>query len=147
MNQKWQKTANCYWFENVIVLCPWWNFRDVYWTDSFCTNLRLRIDFFHIDKETKHLYFIVLNTEPIVCILNNKSIWHISYFLSDDVTLKYPFFYRPTFDILEDGWQAFQPETELARYKECSEEWRISTANKEYKVSVYLNFKLFFLLA
>lgn len=33
----------------------------------------------------------------------------------DDVALLYPFFYRPLFDILEDGWQAFLPQEEFNR--------------------------------
>ncbi|KAH3752878.1 hypothetical protein DPMN_187504 [Dreissena polymorpha] len=52
----------------------------------------------------------------------------------DDITLKYPFFYHPTFDILEDSWQAFQQGAEMSRYKACMEDWRISTANKDYKL-------------
>ncbi|KAJ8322021.1 hypothetical protein KUTeg_000492 [Tegillarca granosa] len=44
----------------------------------------------------------------------------------DDITLFYPFFYRAMFEPLEDGWQMFKPETEYARFKECSEEWRLS---------------------
>ncbi|XP_045182820.2 myotubularin-related protein 9-like [Mercenaria mercenaria] len=52
----------------------------------------------------------------------------------DDVTLKYPFFYRPSFEILEDGWSAFKLEAEWSRYKDCAEEWRITTANKDYKL-------------
>ncbi|KAL5015317.1 hypothetical protein ScPMuIL_009587 [Solemya velum] len=52
----------------------------------------------------------------------------------DDISLQYPFFYRPMFDILEDGWQAFLPENEFNRFKECSDEWRLSYVNKEYGV-------------
>ena len=53
---------------------------------------------------------------------------------ADDVTLKYPFFYRAMFEPLEDGWQAFLPENEYTRFKECSEEWRLSYVNKDYSV-------------
>ncbi|CAE1331437.1 MTMR9 [Acanthosepion pharaonis] len=52
----------------------------------------------------------------------------------DDVALLYPFFYRPLFDILEDGWQAFLPQEEFNRFKECSDEWRLSYINKDYEV-------------
>ena len=52
------------------------------------------------------------------------------------MSLKYAFFYVPMFDVLEDGWQAYTPEAEMSRYKECSEEWRLSYINKDFKVSV-----------
>lgn len=52
----------------------------------------------------------------------------------DDVALLYPFFYPPSFDILEDGWQAFLPQEEFNRFKECSDEWRLSYINKDYEV-------------
>ncbi|XP_005113045.2 myotubularin-related protein 9, partial [Aplysia californica] len=52
----------------------------------------------------------------------------------DDITLRYPFFYRPMFEVLENGWQAFSAETEFNRFKECSEDWRISYVNKDFKV-------------
>ncbi|XP_048730213.1 myotubularin-related protein 9-like isoform X2 [Ostrea edulis] len=51
----------------------------------------------------------------------------------DDVTLKYPFFYRAMFEPLEDGWQAFQPENDYPRFKECADEWRVTNINREYK--------------
>ncbi|KAK6960629.1 myotubularin-related protein 9 [Biomphalaria glabrata] len=52
----------------------------------------------------------------------------------DDLTLRYPFFYRPMFEVLENGWQAFSPESEFNKFKECSEEWRISYVNKDFKI-------------
>ncbi|KAH9491937.1 Myotubularin- protein 9 [Bulinus truncatus] len=52
----------------------------------------------------------------------------------DDLTLRYPFFFRPMFEVLENGWQAFSPESEFNRFKECSEDWRISYVNKDFKV-------------
>ncbi|CAH1247888.1 MTMR9 [Branchiostoma lanceolatum] len=50
----------------------------------------------------------------------------------DTITLTYPFFFRPMFDVIEDGWQAFPPETEFGRLS--GEDWRISYVNKDYKV-------------
>ncbi|GFN86881.1 myotubularin-related protein 9 [Plakobranchus ocellatus] len=52
----------------------------------------------------------------------------------DDITLRYPFFFRPLFDVIENGWQAFSAETEFNRFKECQEDWRISYVNKDFKV-------------
>lgn len=44
----------------------------------------------------------------------------------------YPFFYRPDFPILEDGWTAFLPESEYAGW--LSETWRVTHVNREYGV-------------
>lgn len=52
----------------------------------------------------------------------------------DNLTLSYPFFYRAMFEPLEDGWQAFLPENEYTRCKECSEDWRLSYVNRDYSV-------------
>lgn len=52
----------------------------------------------------------------------------------DDPTLYYPFFHRALFDILEDGWTAFLPETEYSKILQNKDEWRISYVNKDYKV-------------
>ena len=54
--------------------------------------------------------------------------------VSDDITLRYPFFFRPMFDVIENGWQAYSAETEFNRFKGCQEDWRISYVNKDYKV-------------
>ena len=53
----------------------------------------------------------------------------------DDLTLKYPFFNVASFDILENGWQAYTTEAEMSRYKDCAEEWRLTYVNKDYKVN------------
>ena len=53
---------------------------------------------------------------------------------SDNITLLYPFFYRPMFDVFEDGWQAFLAESEFSRVKSYSEDWRLSYINKNYQV-------------
>ncbi|KAJ1523594.1 hypothetical protein ONE63_001437 [Megalurothrips usitatus] len=50
-------------------------------------------------------------------------------------TLLYPFFYRPMYTILEDGWTTFRPETEYNKLVTAlSEEWRFSYVNKDYTV-------------
>ncbi|XP_063417945.1 myotubularin-related protein 9-like isoform X2 [Mytilus trossulus] len=66
------------------------------------------------------------------CLDVASSIENLSHV--DDISLKYPFFYRAGFEPLEDGWQAFLPENEYTRFKDCSEEWRLSYVNKDYKV-------------
>ncbi|KAL8589142.1 Myotubularin-related protein 9 [Nucella lapillus] len=52
----------------------------------------------------------------------------------DDISLKYPFFYRPLFEVLENGWEAFQPEREFGRFKEISDDWRLSYVNSGFSV-------------
>ena len=56
-------------------------------------------------------------------------------YFSGDPTLKYPFFYRPMYTILEDGWTAFRPETEFSKLLQ-SDEWRISHVNSDFTVSL-----------
>ncbi|KAK9504100.1 hypothetical protein O3M35_010517 [Rhynocoris fuscipes] len=51
----------------------------------------------------------------------------------DEPTLKYPFFYRPMYKIIEDGWTAFSPETEFSKLLH-RDEWRISHINSSYSV-------------
>ncbi|CAG0912921.1 unnamed protein product [Notodromas monacha] len=52
-----------------------------------------------------------------------------------DVTFMYPFFYRPMYSILEDGWGAFPLETEYAKLVGSrSDDWRISHVNKDFEV-------------
>ncbi|XP_060516883.1 myotubularin-related protein 9 [Cylas formicarius] len=51
----------------------------------------------------------------------------------DKPELMYPFFYRPMYTILEDGFTLFRPETEFAKLT-ASDEWRISYVNKNYTV-------------
>ncbi|NWX18838.1 MTMR9 protein, partial [Aegotheles bennettii] len=52
----------------------------------------------------------------------------------DSVTLMYPFFYRPMFEIIEDGWRAFLPEQEFELLSSVTDEWRLSCINKEFSV-------------
>lgn len=47
--------------------------------------------------------------------------------------LEYPFFYRPMYTILEDGFTIFGPEAEFSKLLTC-DEWRISNVNKNFSV-------------
>ncbi|KAJ8956802.1 hypothetical protein NQ318_014216 [Aromia moschata] len=51
----------------------------------------------------------------------------------DKPELLYPFFYRPMYNILEDGHTLFKPETEFTKLI-ASDEWRISNVNKNYSI-------------
>ncbi|CAH0558241.1 unnamed protein product [Brassicogethes aeneus] len=51
----------------------------------------------------------------------------------DNLESLYPFFYRPMYNILEDGHTLFQPELEFAKLL-ASDEWRISHVNKTYAI-------------
>ncbi|XP_074905036.1 myotubularin-related protein 9 isoform X2 [Buteo buteo] len=52
----------------------------------------------------------------------------------DSVTLMYPFFYRPMFEIVEDGWRCFLPNEEFELLSSVTDEWRLSCINKEFSV-------------
>ncbi|KAM9239990.1 myotubularin-related protein 9 [Leptosomus discolor] len=52
----------------------------------------------------------------------------------DSVTLMYPFFYRPMFEIIEDGWRSFLPDQEFELLSSVTDEWRLSCINKEFSV-------------
>ncbi|XP_051470345.1 myotubularin-related protein 9 isoform X2 [Apus apus] len=52
----------------------------------------------------------------------------------DSVTLMYPFFYRPMFEIVEDGWCSFLPDQEFELLCSVTDEWRLSCINKEFSV-------------
>lgn len=61
------------------------------------------------------------------------------FFFPDEPTKLYPFFYRPMFPILEDGWTAFRPETEYSQLVTSqADEWRISYINKDFSVCCIL---------
>uniref|UniRef100_A0A1B6CPY7 Myotubularin phosphatase domain-containing protein n=1 Tax=Clastoptera arizonana TaxID=38151 RepID=A0A1B6CPY7_9HEMI len=51
----------------------------------------------------------------------------------DNQTQLYPFFYRPMYPILEDGWTVFRPETEFRKLVK-NEDWRITYINNEFQV-------------
>ncbi|KAK8759210.1 hypothetical protein V5799_003159 [Amblyomma americanum] len=46
----------------------------------------------------------------------------------------HPFFYNPSFVIMEDGWSAFTTEQDFAKIKLVSDDWRISLVNKDFSV-------------
>uniref|UniRef100_A0A4W3JDJ7 Myotubularin-related protein 9 n=1 Tax=Callorhinchus milii TaxID=7868 RepID=A0A4W3JDJ7_CALMI len=52
----------------------------------------------------------------------------------DSTTLMYPFFYRPMFEVLEDGWHSFLPEHEFTLLSELTDEWRLSYVNKDFTI-------------
>lgn len=45
----------------------------------------------------------------------------------------YPFFYRPMYSILEDGYTMFRSELEFSKLL-TTDEWRLSTINRDYSV-------------
>ncbi|XP_026481197.1 myotubularin-related protein 9-like [Ctenocephalides felis] len=51
----------------------------------------------------------------------------------DDIPQSYPFFYRPMYNILEDGYTLFRPETEYAKVL-SSDDWRLSFVNKDFSI-------------
>ncbi|KAJ8870865.1 hypothetical protein PR048_027166 [Dryococelus australis] len=77
------------------------------------------------------------NSPTLVMLMGHQE-EHFSQLLTDvydadDVTRMYPFFYRPMYPILEDGWTAFRPETEYAHLiNSQGEEWRISYINRDF---------------
>ncbi|XP_071403702.1 myotubularin-related protein 9 [Pithys albifrons albifrons] len=52
----------------------------------------------------------------------------------DSVTLMYPFFYRPMFELEEDGWCSFLPDKEFELLSSVTDEWRLSCINKDFSV-------------
>nr|XP_056708637.1 myotubularin-related protein 9 [Euleptes europaea] len=52
----------------------------------------------------------------------------------DSITLMYPFFYRPMFEVIEDGWHSFLPEQEFELLSSVTNEWRLSYINKDFSV-------------
>ncbi|XP_064267647.1 myotubularin-related protein 9 [Passer domesticus] len=52
----------------------------------------------------------------------------------DSITLMYPFFYRPMFEVVEDGWSSFLLEQEFELLSSVTNEWRLSCVNKEFSV-------------
>lgn len=52
----------------------------------------------------------------------------------DTISLMYPFFYRPMFEVTEDGWHAFLPEQEFELLSSETDEWQLSYVNKDFTV-------------
>ncbi|KAF5906531.1 myotubularin-related protein 9, partial [Clarias magur] len=52
----------------------------------------------------------------------------------DSVSLMYPFFYRPLFEVIDDGWHLFSPEDAFRDLESMSDEWRLSEVNKNFTV-------------
>ncbi|XP_071999919.1 myotubularin-related protein 9 [Engystomops pustulosus] len=52
----------------------------------------------------------------------------------DSITLMYPFFYRPMFEVTEDGWNSFLPEQEFELLSTETEDWRLSEVNRDFSV-------------
>ncbi|KAJ3633793.1 hypothetical protein MTP99_010718 [Tenebrio molitor] len=80
-------------------------------------------------KDFRIIQLDILNTEELLNIYT--SIEKLSN-LERPESL-YPFFYRPMYNILEDGYTLFKLEIEYAKLL-ASEEWRISHINKNYTV-------------
>lgn len=80
-------------------------------------------------KDLRILQLDIASTEEFLNIYS--SIERLSNI--DNITLLYPFFYSPIFNILEDGYTLFKPEIEYAKLI-ASDEWRISNVNNHYAV-------------
>ncbi|XP_028652223.1 myotubularin-related protein 9 [Erpetoichthys calabaricus] len=52
----------------------------------------------------------------------------------DSALLMYPFFYRPMFEVVEDGWKSFLPEQAFKHIESMTNEWRLSQVNKDFSV-------------
>ncbi|XP_063771159.1 myotubularin-related protein 9 isoform X2 [Pseudophryne corroboree] len=52
----------------------------------------------------------------------------------DSITLMYPFFYRPMFEVTEDGWHSFFPEQEFELLSAETDDWRLSYVNRDFSV-------------
>ncbi|XP_056437309.1 myotubularin-related protein 9 isoform X1 [Gadus chalcogrammus] len=52
----------------------------------------------------------------------------------DSVSLMYPYFYRPMFEVIEDGWNSFLPEDAFKDLEAMTDEWRLSEVNRDFRV-------------
>ncbi|XP_061610463.1 myotubularin-related protein 9 isoform X1 [Phyllopteryx taeniolatus] len=52
----------------------------------------------------------------------------------DSVSLMYPFFYRPMFEVVHDGWNCFRPRDVFKDLESMTDEWRLSEVNKHFDV-------------
>ena len=70
-------------------------------------------------------------------VLASRQCYIVKHWLVDDVTLSYPFFHPPRFEILEDGWQAYSVESEFNRIlSRSAADWRISHVNSKFEVHI-----------
>lgn len=80
-------------------------------------------------KDLQILQLAVSNTEELLNVY--ASIERLSNL--DKIEMLYPFFYRPLYTILEDGYTLFRPDTEFAKHL-ASDDWRLSYVNMNYNV-------------
>ncbi|KAK3542137.1 hypothetical protein QTP86_016465 [Hemibagrus guttatus] len=52
----------------------------------------------------------------------------------DSVSLMYPFFYRPMFEVIDDGWRLYSPDEAFKDLESMTDEWRLSEVNKDFNV-------------
>lgn len=52
-----------------------------------------------------------------------------------NLEFEYPFYHPQTFEILDDGWTAFDIQQQFAALMLLSDRWRISAVNKNFSVS------------
>lgn len=65
--------------------------------------------------------------------LNNAATTIESIISVNNILLMYPFYYRPTNSIIEDGWTAYRPEAEFTKLT-LGEEWRITHINQHFDI-------------
>ncbi|KAK6644545.1 hypothetical protein RUM43_000812 [Polyplax serrata] len=83
-----------------------------------CKDLRiLQLDLYNLDDFTN----VAVSLDRLINI--------------DDISKLYPFFYRPIWNLVEDGWTAFRPESEFTKLiNTYPDEWRFSYVNQDFKV-------------
>jgi len=80
----------------------------------------------------KDFRIIQLDISPLEAFNNvATSIETLSSF--EDQTKFYPFFFRPNYPILEDGWTVFRPELEFSKLLQ-GDEWRLTYVNSDFQV-------------
>lgn len=81
-------------------------------------------------KDFRCIRLDIRNTEDLKCVADSID-WLSNL---DDSRLMYPFYFRTQIDIIEDGWQAFELDREYKKILKNSDDWRVSDANKDYKL-------------
>ncbi|XP_074656633.1 myotubularin-related protein 9-like [Tubulanus polymorphus] len=98
-----------------------------------CVEKRLQGSVGVLTLRCKDFTFLSLDIPSVEDCLNvASSIEQLSNI--ENINLSYPFFHRAGFEIIEDGWQAFTPESEFTRIISSTDEWRISHVNKDFEV-------------